>query len=127
MIDELREFGMVLSGPTLGFGTDVTYCFMRMILRGVFDEYPNLKIVMGHLGEALPFLVDRVNRAWMQHHEKPNPEIGPGSKEPAGYYLKKNLWGDHQWQLSAGRICVHPGGHRNGQDSSWGPTSPMRT
>ena len=92
MIKELREFGMVLGGPTLGFGTDVTYCFMRMIVRGVFDEYPNLKIIMGHLGEALPFLVDRVNRAWMQKHETPNPQIGPGSKEPAGYYLKKNLW-----------------------------------
>jgi predicted TIM-barrel fold metal-dependent hydrolase len=92
MIAELREFGMVLGGPTLGFGTDVTYCFMRMIVRGVFDAYPNLKIIMGHLGEALPFLVDRVNRAWMQNHQKPNPEIGEGSKEPAGYYLKKNLW-----------------------------------
>jgi predicted TIM-barrel fold metal-dependent hydrolase len=92
MIKELREFGMVLSGPTLGFGTDVTYCFMRMIVRGVFDEFPNLKIIMGHLGEALPFLADRVNRAWMQHHETPNPEIGTGSKEPAGYYVKKNLW-----------------------------------
>jgi predicted TIM-barrel fold metal-dependent hydrolase len=92
MIKELREFGMVLGGPTLGFGTDVTYCFMRMIVRGVFDAHPTLKIVMGHLGEGLPFLVDRVNRAWMQKHETPNPEIGPGSKEPAGYYLKKNLW-----------------------------------
>jgi predicted TIM-barrel fold metal-dependent hydrolase len=92
MIKELKEFGMVLSGPTLGFGTDVTFCFMRMVVRGVFDEYPNLKIIMGHLGEALPFLVDRVNRAWMQQHHIPNPEIGPGPKEPAGYYLKKNLW-----------------------------------
>lgn len=92
MIKELNEFGMVLGGPTLGFGTDVTYCFMRMIVRGVFDEYPNLKIIMGHLGEALPFLVDRVNRAWMQKHETPNPKFGPGPKEPAGYYLRKNLW-----------------------------------
>ena len=65
---------------------------MRMIVRGVFDAYPNLKIIMGHLGEAFPFLVDRVDRAWMQNHQKPNPEIGPGSKERAGYYLKKNLW-----------------------------------
>lgn len=92
MIKELREFGMVLSGPTLGFGTDVTYCFMRMIVRGVFDEFPNLKIIMGHLGEALPFLIDRVNRAWMQNHCTPNAEIGEGCKMPAGYYLNKHLW-----------------------------------
>ncbi len=92
MIAELREFGMVLSGPTLGFGTDVTYCFMRMIVRGVFDAYPKLKIIMGHLGEALPFLMDRVNRAWMQNHCKPNPEIGEGCQMPAGYYVQNNLW-----------------------------------
>jgi len=92
MIKELNEFGIVLGGPTMGFGIDVTYCFMRMIVRGVFDEYPNLKIIMGHLGEALPFLVDRVDRAWMQLHEKPNPGMGPGPKERAGYYLRKNLW-----------------------------------
>jgi predicted TIM-barrel fold metal-dependent hydrolase len=92
MIKELNEFGIVLGGPTMGFGIDVTYCFMRMIVRGVFDEHPNLKIIMGHLGEALPFLVDRVNRAWMQKHETPNAQIGPGPKERAGHYLRKNLW-----------------------------------
>ncbi len=92
MIKELREFGMVLSGPTLGFGTDVTYCFMRMIVRGVFDEFPDLKIIMGHLGEALPFLLDRVDRAWMQNHCTPNTEIGDGCQMPASYYLKRHLW-----------------------------------
>jgi uncharacterized protein len=91
-IPELREFGMVLAGPTFGFGVEVSYTFMRMIVRGVFDRFPDLKIVMGHLGEAFPFLVDRVDRAYMQGHEKPNPGIGPGSKEWASYYVKRNLW-----------------------------------
>ncbi len=92
IIPELNKFGMVLGGPTFGFGVEVTYAFLRMIVRGVFDEFPNLKIIMGHYGEALPFLVDRVDRAYMQNHSKPNPEIGPGSKEWASHYLKKNLW-----------------------------------
>jgi uncharacterized protein len=91
-IPELREFGMVLAGPTFGFGVEVSYTFLRMIVRGVFDRFPNLKIMMGHLGEAFPFLVDRVDRAYMQGHEKPNPGIGPGSKHVASYYVKKNLW-----------------------------------
>jgi predicted TIM-barrel fold metal-dependent hydrolase len=92
MIPQLREFGMVLSGPSFGFGTEVMYAFLRMIVRGVFDNFPNLKIIMGHYGEALPFLVDRVDRAYMQRHSVPNPEIGAGSKEWASHYLKKNLW-----------------------------------
>ena len=92
MIPELRSFGMVLGGPSFGFGTEVMYVFLRMIVRGVLDEFPALKIIMGHYGEALPFLVDRVDRAYMQGHSKPNPQIGPGSKEWASHYLKKNLW-----------------------------------
>jgi predicted TIM-barrel fold metal-dependent hydrolase len=92
MIPQLREFGMVLSGPSFGFGTEVMYAFLRMIVRGVFDEFPKLKIIMGHYGEALPFLVDRVDRAYMQRHSTPNAEIGSGSKEWASHYVKTNLW-----------------------------------
>jgi predicted TIM-barrel fold metal-dependent hydrolase len=91
-IPELREFGMVLAGPTFGFGVEVSYTFMRMIVRGVFDKFPNLKMIMGHYGEAFPFLVDRVDRAYMQGHSTPNPGIGPGSKELASYYVKRHLW-----------------------------------
>jgi predicted TIM-barrel fold metal-dependent hydrolase len=92
IIPELNTFGMVLAGPTFGFGVEVAYAFMRMIVRGVFDEFPNLKIIMGHYGEALPFLVNRVDRAYMQGHNKPIADIGPGSKEWASHYLKNNLW-----------------------------------
>lgn len=92
MIPQLREFGMVLSGPSFGFGVEVMYVFMRMIVRGVFDKFPKLKIIMGHYGEALPFLVDRVDRAYMQGHSVPLAEVGPGSEHWAGHYLKTNLW-----------------------------------
>jgi predicted TIM-barrel fold metal-dependent hydrolase len=91
-IPELREFGMVLAGPTFGFGVEVSYVFLRMIVRGVFDRFPDLKIIMGHYGEAFPFLVDRVDRAYMQGHETPNPGMGPGSKHVASYYVKRHLW-----------------------------------
>jgi predicted TIM-barrel fold metal-dependent hydrolase len=92
MIPELREFGMVLAGPTFGFGVEVSYAFLRMIMRGVFDRFPGLKIMMGHYGEAFPFLVDRVDRAYMQGHQTPNPGVAPGSKHVASYYVKKHLW-----------------------------------
>jgi uncharacterized protein len=32
---------------------------LRMILGGVFDEFPKLQIVIGHMGEALPFMLQR--------------------------------------------------------------------
>jgi hypothetical protein len=109
-IPELREFGMVLAGPTFGFGVEVSYTFLRMIVRGVFDRFPGLKIMMGHYGEAFPFLVDRVDRAYMQQHHIPNPGIGPGPKEWPSYYVKKHLWvttsGNY---LPAAYVCSRDG------------------
>jgi predicted TIM-barrel fold metal-dependent hydrolase len=92
MIPELRTFGICLSGPTFGFGTEVMFVFLRMIHRGVFDAFPDLKIILGHFGEAFPFLLDRVDTAYRQGYAKPNPEIGPGSKELASHYVRKNMW-----------------------------------
>ena len=36
---------------------------MRLIWAGVFDAFPRLRIVIGHLGEGLPFLLWRINMA----------------------------------------------------------------
>jgi uncharacterized protein len=92
MIPELRTFGFCLAGPTFGFGTEVMYVFLRMIHRGVFDRFPKLKILLGHFGEAIPFLLDRVDTAYRQGYCEPNADIGTGSKELASYYVKNNLW-----------------------------------
>jgi predicted TIM-barrel fold metal-dependent hydrolase len=92
MIPEIRTFGFVLAGPSFGFGVEVAYVFMRMIVRGVFDELPDLRIIMGHYGEALPFLVNRVDCAYRQGKGAPNPEFGAGSKKWASEYIKNNLW-----------------------------------
>jgi uncharacterized protein len=92
MIPELRSFGICLAGPTFGFGTEVMYVFLRMIHRGVFDEFPKLKIILGHFGEAIPFLLDRVDTAYRQGYCEPNADVGPGSKELASHYVKNNLW-----------------------------------
>ena len=92
LMPELRTFGFVLAGPTFGFGVETAFVFMRMIVRGVFDRFPDLKIIMGHYGEALPFFVNRVDCAYRQGKGAPNPEFGPGSKKWASEYVLSNLW-----------------------------------
>ena len=89
---ELRSFGICLAAPALGFTVDTLFCVMRMIHRGVFDEFPKLKIILGHFGEGFPFFLDRVNAAYRQNFGMPNPEISGGYKHEPGYYLKNNLW-----------------------------------
>jgi predicted TIM-barrel fold metal-dependent hydrolase len=46
-----------------GFTVETATQGIRLILSGVFDEYPGLKIILGHLGEGLPFYLWRINMA----------------------------------------------------------------
>ena len=44
---------------------------IRLVLSGVFDAYPRLKIVLGHLGESLPFSLWRIDMALSRHRATP--------------------------------------------------------
>jgi len=46
-----------------GFTIETATAGIRMVLSGVFDAYPNLKIILGHLGETLPYLLWRIDHA----------------------------------------------------------------
>src|SRR5258708_29199471 len=51
----------VLGRAALGFGVEMAVQAARLVLSGAFDEFPKLKIVLGHLGETLPFVLWRAN------------------------------------------------------------------
>jgi predicted TIM-barrel fold metal-dependent hydrolase len=53
----------VLPGAAWGFTVETATQAIRLILAGVFGAYPRLNIILGHLGEALPFLLWRANMA----------------------------------------------------------------
>lgn len=58
-------FSPLLSGflATSGFGwhVDAGLHALRLILAGVFDEFPALQVILGHHGEVLPFIIDRAD------------------------------------------------------------------
>lgn len=59
------KFGFALGGPPLGFQVDAALCFLRMVYAGVFDQFPKLRIILGHMGETLPFLMpERIDWAY---------------------------------------------------------------
>ncbi|MGB0631505.1 MAG: amidohydrolase family protein [Alphaproteobacteria bacterium] len=47
-----------------GFTVETATAAIRLVLSGIFDKHPNLKIILGHLGEGLPFLLWRINMAF---------------------------------------------------------------
>lgn len=55
--DGYEEIGRAAWGFTIDTGTHV----LRLIFCGLFDRFPKLKLIVGHLGEALPFVMHRMN------------------------------------------------------------------
>jgi 2,3-dihydroxybenzoate decarboxylase len=53
-----------LVGSLWSFTVDCATQMLRLILGGVFDRYPNLTVILGHLGETLPYLLWRLDSRW---------------------------------------------------------------
>lgn len=64
MIKPYADYGWGLAGPGLGFAAETLLHAYRLIYSGLFDKYPRLKIMMGHMGEGLPFWMFRMDRPW---------------------------------------------------------------
>ena len=45
----------VLAGASWGWGVETASHALRMVFGGVFDRFPRLKVILGHMGEGLPF------------------------------------------------------------------------
>jgi predicted TIM-barrel fold metal-dependent hydrolase len=92
----------VLLGATLGFGAEVSLHVMRLICGGVFDAYPKLKILLGHLGEGLPFWMWRMDNRW---HLSP---LSKKLRKKPGEYFKDNVFVTTSGMFSAPAfMCAH--------------------
>jgi 2,3-dihydroxybenzoate decarboxylase len=54
----------MLDSAMWGFSAEAGLHALRLILSGLFDEFPKLKIVLGHLGETIPFVLARIDNRW---------------------------------------------------------------
>ena len=70
--DYLKDFPALLTAAW-GFTVETATQGIRMILSGVFDAYPNLKIILGHLGESLPFSLWRIDMAFARQFNRSTP------------------------------------------------------
>lgn len=59
--DYLLDRGFIISGAAFGFAVDVMKTSMALTMNGVFDRYPNLTMVLGHMAELYPWLQDRMD------------------------------------------------------------------
>jgi predicted TIM-barrel fold metal-dependent hydrolase len=68
-----------------GFGIDTGAHFLRLVFAGVFDAFPRLAIILGHLGEGLPFMLHSMN------DQTRLAAVRRGLKRTPAQYLTENL------------------------------------
>jgi 2,3-dihydroxybenzoate decarboxylase len=86
--DYAKDFPQMLRAGW-GYTVETATLAVRMVLSGVFDKHPNLKIILGHLGETLPFLIWRTDMALAR----------PGAAKHAGF---RDVFASHFYVTTSG-------------------------
>lgn len=73
----------MLATAAWGWHIETAVHLIRMIVGGVFDQFPKLQVAVGHLGEGIPFMLPRLNRNLPMEMTKLH--------RPIGAYLRENV------------------------------------
>ena len=78
-----------LEAGILGFAADVALHTLALITAGVFDRFPRLKLVIGHGGEGIPYMLYRID--YMQRTVREGRGATKLAKRPSDY-MKENVY-----------------------------------
>jgi len=87
-----------LIGPMWSWGPDTAAHALRLIFGGVFDDFPNAKLLLGHMGEGLPYVLWRLDSRWKFHNHH-GVELARGNPSE---YLRHNLY------ITTSGVCSAP-------------------
>lgn len=79
-----EQMSMILSTFGFGWHLEAGIQVIRMILSGVFEKFPTLKVISGHWGELVPYYLTRFDQMF--------PPSITGLKEKFSFYYKRNVW-----------------------------------
>ena len=77
-----------LLGPTWAFGQETAVHALRLMGSGLFDRHPGLNIILGHMGEGIPYSLWRIDNrnAWVKaKHKYP-------AEKSVRHYFQNNFW-----------------------------------
>jgi 5-carboxyvanillate decarboxylase len=83
-----------LASGLLGFAAEASLHAMRLICSGIFDTYPGLKIILGHLGESIPFWLWRIDSRFLEEKESDpaSAEVYKNLQKNPSQYFKDNFY-----------------------------------
>ena len=91
-----KDIVTLLAGPALAWHTDIAENVIRMYGSGLFDHCPRVKIIIGHMGETIPFMLERIDRFLTRRWK--------GSKERS--FLQ--VWNENFWITLSGMWSLGP-------------------
>jgi 2,3-dihydroxybenzoate decarboxylase len=90
LIGPLLERG--LDGAIYGFSVEVGMHLLRIIVSGAFDRFPKLKIMVGHVGESLPFSLYRIDHMHTASVRSGRYASMPPLKKKPSDYFRENIY-----------------------------------
>jgi predicted TIM-barrel fold metal-dependent hydrolase len=89
------HYGQLLAAGLFGWHSETGILVLRLALAGIFEKYPNLTLIVGHMGEMLPFMLGRIDAVMMGPHG--------GSDRPLSKVIV-----DHVYITTSGFFTVPP-------------------
>jgi 5-carboxyvanillate decarboxylase len=83
MVTPYLDYGLYFAG--WGFAAETGLHAMRLIMSGLFDRYPKLTILLGHMGEGIPFWRQRIDNRYLLQVKI--GAVDKLSKLPSQYFL----------------------------------------
>ncbi|HEX7121976.1 MAG TPA: amidohydrolase family protein [Gemmatimonadaceae bacterium] len=84
-VEAMQEYWLM---PLVGFMFDTTLAAAGLVFSGVVERFPGIRWVLGHLGGAIPYLAERLDRGFEAY-----PECRANISRPPSEYLK-TFWYD---------------------------------
>lgn len=81
-----------LDGAVHGFGASAGLHLLRIITSGMLDRHPRLRIVVGHLGEGLPFWLHRIDHMHAKQVASGRYEAIKPLAQPPSAYFSSHIW-----------------------------------
>ncbi|MCX6614685.1 MAG: amidohydrolase family protein [Acidobacteria bacterium] len=80
-VEAMTEFWLM---PLVGFLFDTTLAAAKLVFSGVAERFPRIRWVLGHLGGAIPYLAERLDRGYYAFRE-----CRANISRPPSEYLKQ--------------------------------------
>jgi aminocarboxymuconate-semialdehyde decarboxylase len=91
--------------PLVGFLWDTTLAAAKLVFAGVPERYPRIKWVLGHLGGAIPYIAERLDRGWRAFGE-----CRTQIERPPSEYLRRFYFDTVNFDARALRFAADFGG-----------------